>query len=121
MMSLDEAITHCEEVAIKQAQKARDIQTEPYCQVFDSYMSQAIVSDCVQCADDHKQLAKWLGELKDMRPLFNEALEFLNILCDKISCSATGCQKCGLSDRDHNCIVRTLIQDMKDVKINNVE
>lgn len=121
MKSLDEAITHCEDVTIKQTQKAQDIQTEPYCQVFDSYMSQAIVSDCIQCADDHKQLAKWLCELKDIRPLFDEALELLSILCDKISCDTIGCQKCGLSDHNHNCIVRTLIQDMKDIKINYAE
>ena len=48
MMNIDEAIKHCEEKAVEQAEIAKsngDI-------------------DCLECAKEHKQLADWLKELK---------------------------------------------------------
>ena len=46
MMTIDEAIRHCEEVAEK-------------------------MNDC-ECAADHRQLAEWLGELKELREIFSK-------------------------------------------------
>ena len=47
MMTLDEAITHCEEVAD-----------------YDCYNEEQM-----KCANEHRQLAKWLTELKELRSL----------------------------------------------------
>ena len=45
-MTIDEAIRHCEEVAEK-------------------------MNDC-ECAADHRQLAEWLTELKELREIFSK-------------------------------------------------
>lgn len=44
-MTLDEAIKHCEEVA----------------------NGMAAQGECKECAEEHKQLAQWLGELKQLK------------------------------------------------------
>ena len=55
--NLDEAISHCEEVAEEQEKKARKKN--------DGTMSTRI--KCEECASDHRQLANWLRELKAYR------------------------------------------------------
>lgn len=49
MMTIDEAIRHCEEVA-EQNEK-----------------------DCIECAKEHRQLAEWLEELKT----YQEGIEYI--------------------------------------------
>ena len=49
-MTIDEAIKHCEDVVEL---------NEMYCDTTDS--------DRIKCAADHRQLAEWLTELKDLR------------------------------------------------------
>jgi hypothetical protein len=53
MLTLEEAITHCIEVAEKNEA---------------SYKAESALGlggyDCKKCADDHRQLAEWLRELK---------------------------------------------------------
>ena len=44
-MTIDEAIIHCEEVAIRKLKNENN-------------------AKCVQCGEEHVQLAKWLKELK---------------------------------------------------------
>lgn len=56
-MTLDEAIKHCLEVA------------ERYDRVEDSHADDALKQECIQCAEDYRQLAEWLTELKDLRIL----------------------------------------------------
>ena len=58
-MTLDEAIKHCEEVA------------ERYQRMEDSH-DEKLKEECLQCAEDHKQLADWLKELRDARELLCE-------------------------------------------------
>ena len=57
MMSLDEAIKHCEEVAEEKEWQA--------------YKSLSRTDDermgCLECAEEHRQLAEWLRELKKYR------------------------------------------------------
>lgn len=57
MMTIDEAILHCEEVAEEQEKKARKKN--------DGTMSTRI--KCEECAKEHRQLAEWLRELKTYR------------------------------------------------------
>lgn len=61
-MTLDKAIKHCEEVAEEQDMKAgfeTDYQTYT--------MSETERERCRECANEHRQLAEWLKELKAWR------------------------------------------------------
>ena len=59
MMTLDEAIKHCEEVAKKYCEKVEDGLTA------DDF--------CDSCASEHRQLAEWLRELKTYRGILANA------------------------------------------------
>ena len=62
-MTLDEAIKHCEEVAEAEERIAK-LHQRPDRGVKGSgkrYLS------CIECANDHRQLAEWLKELKDYK------------------------------------------------------
>lgn len=68
MMTLDEAIKHCEEVAEKNENKAQEWHKQTKNRVV-NFCEKAIQAenDCIECADEHKQLAEWLKELKQLR------------------------------------------------------
>ena len=51
MMTLDEAIQHCLEVAEQKEQEAKE-----------AHVLSGM--DCLECASEHRQLAEWLRELK---------------------------------------------------------
>lgn len=55
MMTLDQAIQHCNERAASLRIGA------------DVYKSQKRRADCIECAKEHEQLACWLTELKTRR------------------------------------------------------
>jgi hypothetical protein len=57
-MTIDEAIRHCEEVAWESDKKAMCIE--------EAYQTTE-QQNCEQCAADHRQLAEWLKELKELR------------------------------------------------------
>lgn len=59
-LTLDEAIQHCLEVA---EQKEHDSITT----TGDHELDIAMKEGCIQCAADHRQLAEWLTELKELR------------------------------------------------------
>lgn len=68
-MTIDEAIKHCEEVAESEERKARLYQ-RPNKEIKGSgkrYLS------CIECANEHRQLTKWLKELKEFKVLFVKA------------------------------------------------
>ena len=65
-MSIDEAIKHCEEVAKEQQLIAHNLKQ---CRDYGNPKS-TITSGVVECetsADEHRQLAKWLRELRAYR------------------------------------------------------
>ena len=67
-MSLDEAIIHCEEVErIKKQESA-----ESELQGCDRYALK-----CEKCAEEHRQLADWLKELKRARYLLKATYDLL--------------------------------------------
>lgn len=76
-MTLEEAIKHAEEVAEKNERRAESVRNRPISSA-DFYHEE---ESCIKCADEHRQLAKWLKELKQYR----EWLESFN------SDSATDC------------------------------
>lgn len=53
MMDLDSAIQHCEEVMMENLEKTKDRNA-----------SDPIAINCFECAEEHRQLADWLKELK---------------------------------------------------------
>lgn len=65
-MTLDEAIIHCEEVAETKKQESIDAET----QGCDRYALK-----CEKCAEEHRQLAEWLKELKRYKELFESPEE----------------------------------------------
>lgn len=58
MMELDEAIKHCED-------KAKELRKEKRIMALTGREQEW--ADCLQCAEEHEQLAKWLTELKEYR------------------------------------------------------
>lgn len=62
-MTLDEAIRYCKEVAEGEEVKAK--------RFADEYPHTKIIESCIECAEEHKQLAYWLMELKAYRELFD--------------------------------------------------
>lgn len=67
-MTLDEAIKHCLERAEENdncADKCEALYGE----------DNGIIEACRECAEDHRQLAKWLTELKEAKRLLKWAVE----------------------------------------------
>ena len=65
MLSIDEAIAHAREVA-EIHRKDNDnckYKSQYGCKDCADYYSKP----CIECAEEHEQLAEWLGELKDYR------------------------------------------------------
>ena len=67
MLSLDEAIKHCEEKA-EELRERSDVLSET-----STTPKGQEISDCLECAEEHEQLAEWLKELKELR----EAMEII--------------------------------------------
>ena len=67
-MTIDEAIKHCEEVAKKNENDAQKWHNLTKNRLVD-FCDKAIQSEnlCVKCAEEHRQLADWLIELKQLR------------------------------------------------------
>ena len=57
-MTIDEAIKHCEEVAEEKEKEGKLL-----CD------SEAGSIGCLKCADEHRQLAEWLKELKAVKQI----------------------------------------------------
>ena len=57
MMTLEEAILHCEEVAEINEDIAYNVEN-------DNWM---VIAKCQKCAEEHRQLAEWLKELRERR------------------------------------------------------
>ena len=61
-LTLDEAIKHCLEVAEQNEAKAQKIGVQ-----FLGTTKDREATECRECAADHRQLAEWLTELKELR------------------------------------------------------
>ena len=72
-MEIDEAIKHCEEVAEGCEWESTK------CDESDAYENH-VKAECLNCAADHRQLAAWLKELKDLR----EENKVLMQECDRL-------------------------------------
>lgn len=61
-MTIDEAIAHAIEVAENNRINANSIESNMYIPL--SVDKDKLVDDCIKCAEEHEQIAKWLEELK---------------------------------------------------------
>ncbi len=66
MLTLDEAITHCVEKAAELRKEADDCK-EIYKEQCEKPNYKSYISNCLECAREHEQLAQWLIELKQRR------------------------------------------------------
>ena len=110
-MTLDEAISHCLEVAEEQEQLGREgtwFEGEDW--------NEKARAQCRECAADHRQLAEWLRELKELReqiqkakPMLLDSSYTVEVMCNKIS-GTIGCEKCTYYNPEtHDCAVRAYI------------
>lgn len=86
-MTLDEAIKHCLDIADGQ-DKCADIS-----------VSEHAKERIRECANDHRQLAEWLTELKEAKRLLKAAVEDINFYVD---CYEAHCDEC-CCDHDNHC------------------
>lgn len=76
-LTLDEAIKHCLEVAEQNETQADKWQKE-------GGEQWGKTTVCRECAADHRQLAEWLMELKDLRAEQNDQYTFIRELMDEL-------------------------------------
>lgn len=73
-MTLEEAIKHCEKVAKENDDSAKEfyrvskLETHP-----DRKLAEDGYVECKKCADEHRQLAEWLKELKAVHDEIDDA------------------------------------------------
>ena len=69
-MTLEEAIKHCEEVAEQKKESIAEYEQNPI-----HYEKE--IRYCKECAEEHRQLAEWLRELKKYRVIFKKVGKIL--------------------------------------------
>ena len=83
-MTLDEAIKHCEE-------KAKELRGQVDAHIV---VDAEDIGDCIECANEHEQLAEWLTELKALKEnkcdwiIESQETSFYKI--DSFKCSGCG-------------------------------
>ncbi|MBO7473126.1 MAG: hypothetical protein J6U00_03855 [Ruminococcus sp.] len=87
-MTLDEAIKHNIDMA------------ERYERFEDSH-DEKLKEECLKCAEEYRQLAEWLTELKEAKRLLKSAVEDIRWLTKWHD----PCELCGLTDEDGDCPV----------------
>jgi hypothetical protein len=131
MMELDEAIAHALEVAEQNETQADKIGRQLIGSAIDKY-----ATDCRECAADHRQLAEWLMEYKDLKAEQNDQYVFIHELMSELK-EAKRLLKAAMEDmeilyetgKDEGCLgieFKWRYADeakklLNDEKINNVE
>lgn len=103
-MTIDEAIKHCEEVAEDKEKNA----IWAYSRTDDT-----AYTNCLECAEEHRQLAEWLKELKIHREIHEVLLQTLvdcdlDICCDDLMDDEEEKKICeeDCNNKSMNCWVR---------------
>lgn len=76
MITLEEAIIHCEEKAEELEKRVKPYQCESINKKLYE-VNKKEWDDCLECASEHRQLAEWLRELKERRKIEDVLLQFL--------------------------------------------
>ena len=88
-MTLEEAIEHAEEMA-KEHEKCAEITTSP-----------TVKDRICKCAEEHRQLAEWLRELKTLKAKKPKSGEWEEQIYDEtLSYFTATCSQCGYSSSD---------------------
>ena len=99
-MTLDEAIKHCEEIAMDKTNLAQTL--------WDSKEK----ARCKECADEHNQLAQWLIELKILRN--NDVLDKIRAEINQYSSIWVQYTIKGHTDKDIEGIVEDVLKQAKE-------
>jgi len=89
-MTLDEAIKHAEEVAIEQDKLCKRYDdASGYSRNHNKAIRTTDAKRCEECAEEHRQLAEWLKELKTHREIHDVLLQLLvdfeiEVCCDDL-------------------------------------
>jgi hypothetical protein len=86
-MTLDEAIQHCKEVEKEKRYECAE------CMEVQNYRS---AEECNDCAEEHKQLAEWLTELKQRREAKRTGYWYYEKK-NPLSYGACKCSECGVA------------------------
>ena len=107
MMTLEEAIKHCEEKAEELEKRVNPYQCESINKKLYE-VNKKEWDSCLECAKEHRQLAEWLKELKKYR-------EILTRLDAMIDCYEN-CESCqGFREYPTSQFVKDVIQINKEV------
>ena len=103
-MTIEEAIKHCEDVV-----ENKEIDAENQNPLFPND-----IEECKKCAEEHRQLAEWLNELKRARVLLRATYELLmkqndsgyvlNLLSETIFYDEAECDGCCLMEDIENLL-----------------
>lgn len=99
-MTLDEAIKHCEEVAEQNETSAITYKNckEIKSNLYEKLVAEKAENDCRECAEEHRQLAEWLMEVKDLREENKQLKRILKVaisnIYKKCSCENSDCDIC---------------------------
>ena len=103
-MTIEEAIKHCEDVV-----ENKEIDAENQNPLFPND-----IEECKKCAEEHRQLAEWLNELKRARVLLKATYELLmkqndsgyvlNLLSETIFYDEAECDGCCLMEDIENLL-----------------
>ena len=104
-LTLDEAIKHCLEVAEKNDGEAEvyDLLAKNHNNQYEKLTASRFYTDCAECAADHRQLAKWLMELKDARATLNDCGVEIEMLLGEL--------------REAKRLLKLAVEDMNDNNI----
>ena len=85
-MTINEAIKHCLEVAEKNDGEAEvyDLLAKNHNNTYEKLTASRFYEDCAECAADHRQLAEWLTELKDLKAEQNDQYVFIHELMSEL-------------------------------------
>lgn len=93
MLDIDSAIKHCLEVAEEQERKAQFMGRQFVGTALAYYQNK-----CFECVAEHRQLAEWLTELKDLREENEQLKRILKVaisnIYKKCSCENSDCDIC---------------------------
>lgn len=112
-MTIDEAIKHAEEVAEENEKNAKSI-------------NNIYKKSCLECANEHRQLAEWLKELKIHREIHDVLLQTLvdfdlDICCDDLMDNGEEQRICeeNCNNQTKGCWVRWAKMKAREVKAND--
>ena len=76
-MTIDEAIKHCLEVAEENdlAAETYEILAENNHNAYERLTAETNSSRCAECAADHRQLAEWLTDYKELKTKYSDVQE----------------------------------------------